>query len=174
MSEMSQSIDVAPGDTVEITIEVNGTPITSRVSPRTLLSDWLRQDQRLTGTHVGCEHGVCGACTIHIDGSPARACLTFAVQVDGAKITTIEGMESDGHLHPVQQAFTECHALQCGFCTPGFIMAIAGFLDENENVDSMTDTEVREGIAGNVCRCTGYVNIVAAAKRAAELKKEGQ
>lgn len=174
MTEMPKSVDVAPGETVEITVEVNGTPITSRVSPRTLLSDWLRQDQRLTGTHVGCEHGVCGACTIHIDGRPARSCLTLAVQTDGAKITTIEGMENDGKLHPVQQAFTECHALQCGFCTPGFIMAIAGFLDENENVDSMADSEVREGIAGNVCRCTGYVNIVAAVKRAAKLKKEGR
>ena len=174
MSEMPQSVDVAPGDTIEITIEVNGTPVTSQVAPRTLLSDWLRHDQQLTGTHVGCEHGVCGACTIHIDGRPARSCLTFAVQADGAKITTIEGMETGGRLHPVQQAFTECHALQCGFCTPGFIMSVAGFLDENDDVESMTDSELREGIAGNVCRCTGYMNIVAAAKRAAELQKEGQ
>jgi carbon-monoxide dehydrogenase small subunit len=166
---MPHSIDVAPGDTTEITLEVNGNSITSQVSPRTLLSDWLRHDQRLTGTHVGCEHGVCGACTIHIDGKPARSCLTLAVQADGCAITTIEGMEQDGKLHPVQQAFTECHALQCGFCTPGFIMAIAGFLDETD-VESMSDAELREGIAGNVCRCTGYMNIVAATKRAAELR----
>ena len=171
---MHESIDISPGDTVEISVEVNGATVTSQVSPRTLLSDWLRHDQHLTGTHVGCEHGVCGACTIHVDGRPARSCLTLAVQVDGAVITTIEGMETDDGLHPVQQAFTECHALQCGFCTPGFIMSVAGFLEENQNVTEMSDRELREGIAGNVCRCTGYMNIVAATKRAAQLQQGGE
>lgn len=174
MCESHESMDIAPGETVEITVEINGASVTSQVEPRMLLSDWLRYEQKLTGTHVGCEHGVCGACTIHIDGRPARSCLTLAVQVEGSRLTTIEGMEEDGTLHPVQQAFTECHALQCGFCTPGFIMSIAGFIDENDNVDHMTDEELREGVAGNVCRCTGYMNIVAATKRAAQLQQERQ
>lgn len=169
---MHEPIDVQPGETVEITVEINGRSVTGHVEPRVLLSDWLRHELRMTGTHVGCEHGVCGACTVHLDGRPARSCLMLAVQADGARITTIEGMESQGRLHPVQQAFTECHALQCGFCTPGFIMSVAGFLDENPDADRMSDAELREGIAGNVCRCTGYMNIVQAARRAATLQGE--
>ena len=153
----------------EVRLTVNGVPHTVRVPARRLLSDCLRHDLRLTGTHVGCEHGVCGACTVLVDGKPMRSCLLFAVTVDGASITTVEGCRtSDGGLGPVQQAFWDCHGLQCGFCTPGFITTITAFLQENP---APTEEEAREAIGGNLCRCTGYQNIVASVLRAAELMR---
>lgn len=156
-----------------ITLSVNGETVAREVSTRMLLSDFLRHDLKLTGTHVGCEHGVCGCCTVLIDGRSARSCLTLAVQADGAAIRTIESVASDdGALHPVQQAFKECHALQCGFCTPGFVMSIVGHFEENGALD-LSEDGVREMLSGNLCRCTGYQNIVAAVRRAAELMDRG-
>ncbi|WP_431283574.1 (2Fe-2S)-binding protein [Humitalea sp. 24SJ18S-53] len=152
----------------EITVTVNGTPHTHSVPMRLLLSDFLRQTLRLTGTHVGCGHGVCGACTILLDGQTARACLLLAVQADGAAITTVEGLGTATALHPVQQAFHEEHALQCGFCTPGFLAAAIELLRETPDP---TDAEIREALHGNICRCTGYVNIVKAVRRAAALMR---
>jgi carbon-monoxide dehydrogenase small subunit len=158
----------------EVTISVNGTRRTARVPARRLLSDFLRHDLGLTGTHVGCEHGVCGACTVLVDGDPMRSCLMFAVGAQRHEITTVEGLAGlDGgdpeRLGPVQQAFKECHALQCGFCTPGFLTTITAGLRENPHP---TREEAREMVAGNLCRCTGYQNIVAAVQRAAELTEE--
>ena len=141
--------------------------------PRRLLSDWLRHDLGLTATHVGCEHGVCGCCTVLLDGRPVRSCLVLAVQADGHELTTLEALaptDADP-LHPVQQAFKECHALQCGFCTPGFVMATVGFLAEHPQP---TDEEIAEAIAGNLCRCTGYANIRKAVRRAAELSAQAR
>lgn len=156
--------------TVELT--VNGVPRAASVPARRLLSDFLRHDLGLTGTHVGCEHGVCGACTVLVDGAPMRSCLLFAVSVNGASVTTVEGCGwANGELGPVQQAFLECHGLQCGFCTPGFVTTIAAYLEENPEP---TEDEARHAIAGNLCRCTGYQNIVASVLRAAELKRESQ
>ena len=156
--------------TVLVAFTVNGVPHELDLPPRRLLSDALRHDLRLTGTHVGCEHGVCGACTVLLDGAPVRSCLLFAVSLDGAAITTIEGLRSaDGGMGPVQQAFHECHALQCGFCTPGFITTVDAFLRENADP---TPEQAREAISGNLCRCTGYQNIVAAVLRGAELLSE--
>jgi carbon-monoxide dehydrogenase small subunit len=149
-----------------VRVRVNGTEYERAVEPRLLLSDFLRHELGLKGTHVGCEHGVCGCCTIRLDGAAVRSCLLLAVQTDGSEITTIEGLAGDGALHPVQEAFRECHGLQCGFCTPGFVMAIEAFLEENPRAD-LTDAEIREGISGNLCRCTGYQNIVEAVKHAA-------
>ncbi len=150
----------------EIDVTVNGLPRRATVPARRLLSDFLRHDLRLTGTHVGCEHGVCGACTILLDGEPARSCLTFAVSVDGREITTIEGLAAaDGTLHPVQRAFQEQHGLQCGFCTPGFVMSACGFLADQPDPD---EDEIREGMAGNLCRCTGYAGILKAVRQAAD------
>ncbi len=152
----------------EVSLVVNGLPRAAHVPARRLLSDFLRHDIGLTGTHVGCEHGVCGACTVLVDGRPMRSCLIFAVGVDGAEITTIEGCtRPDGELGAVQQAFWECHGLQCGFCTPGYITTITAYLDEHPDP---TQDEAREAIAGNLCRCTGYQNIVAAVLRAAEIR----
>jgi aerobic carbon-monoxide dehydrogenase small subunit len=152
----------------EVRLTVNGVPRSARVPARRLLSDFLRHDLGLTGTHVGCEHGVCGACTVMVDGRAARACLQFAVSLDGAEVTTVEGcLRPDGGLGPVQQAFQECHGLQCGFCTPGFVTTITAFLEESAEP---TESEAREAIAGNLCRCTGYQNIVAAVRRAAEIR----
>lgn len=152
-----------------VAVTVNGVATELVVPGRRLLSDALRHDARLTGTHVGCEHGVCGACTVLVDGAPMRSCLMFAVSAEGAEITTIEGCTgADGELGPVQQAFRDCHALQCGFCTPGFITTITAFL---ETCDDPTEAQAREAIGGNLCRCTGYQNIVAAVLRAAELKR---
>lgn len=139
------------------------------VEPRRLLSDVIRDDLGLTGTHVGCEQGSCGACTILVDGRAVRACLIFAVQVDGASITTIEGVARDGELSPIQQAFHESHALQCGFCTPGFVLSVCAFLAENP---SPTEGEIREGLAGNLCRCTGYQNIVRAVQQASTVMND--
>jgi carbon-monoxide dehydrogenase small subunit len=154
----------------EVNLVVNGVPRHVRVPARRLLSDCLRHDLRLTGTHVGCEHGVCGACTVLLDGLPARSCLMLAVTADGSEVTTVEGLtEPDGRLSPVQQAFADCHGLQCGFCTPGFLTTIAAGLRANPDP---SEDEARELIGGNLCRCTGYQNIVAAVLRAAELNRE--
>ncbi len=148
-----------------ITVTVNGTPYTREVEPRLLLSDFIRHELKLTGTHVGCEHGLCGACTILFDGEPARSCIMFAVMADGHDIKTVESLGTPDHLHPVQEAFMEKHALQCGFCTPGFLIDIVHYLGNNPNP---TDEEIREAIDGNFCRCTGYHNIVEAVKLAAK------
>jgi aerobic carbon-monoxide dehydrogenase small subunit len=149
---------------VEITVEVNGTPQTHDVEPRTLLVHFIRDVVGLTGTNVGCDTSSCGACTLHLDGEAVKSCTILAVQADGSSITTIEGLAKDGELHPMQQAFMECHALQCGFCTPGMVMASVGLLRENANP---SEHEVREGLEGNLCRCTGYHNIVKAVLAAA-------
>ncbi|NDL55607.1 (2Fe-2S)-binding protein [Phytoactinopolyspora mesophila] len=149
-------------------MHVNGLPRSAAVPARRLLSDFLRHDLGLTGTHVGCEHGVCGACTVLVDGRPIRSCLQFAVMHDGAEITTVEGCNRpDGALGPVQEAFRDCHGLQCGFCTPGFVTTITAYLEENP---APTQEEAREAIAGNLCRCTGYQNIVASVLRASEIR----
>jgi carbon-monoxide dehydrogenase small subunit len=154
----------------DISLTINGVPTELAVPGRRLLSDAIRHDARLTGTHVGCEHGVCGACTVLVDGVPMRSCLMFAVSADGSEITTIEGCTTaDGELGHVQQAFRDCHALQCGFCTPGFVTTITAFLD---TCDDPTEAQAREAIGGNLCRCTGYQNIVEAVLRAAELKQQ--
>jgi carbon-monoxide dehydrogenase small subunit len=151
----------------EFTLTVNGVVHELAVPARRLLSDALRHDLGLTGTHVGCEHGVCGACTVLVDGRPMRSCLMFAVSAQDSEITTVEGLaEPDGSLGPVQRAFAESHGLQCGFCTPGFLTTITAGLRENP---TPTHEEAREMIAGNLCRCTGYQNIVKAVERAAEL-----
>jgi aerobic carbon-monoxide dehydrogenase small subunit len=154
----------------DVRLVVNGVPRDVRLPARRLLSDALRHDLGLTGTHVGCEHGVCGACTVLVDGRPHRACLMFAVSAVDCEITTVEGLtEPDGSLGPVQQAFLECHGLQCGFCTPGFLTTITAGLAEHP---APTEDEAREMIAGNLCRCTGYVNIVRSVLRAAEIAAE--
>ena len=151
----------------DVRLNVNGTTYEVRVPARRLLSDALRHDLGLTGTHVGCEHGVCGACTILVDGAPMRSCLMFAVSAVDRDLTTVEGLtHEDGSLSPVQQAFSECHGLQCGFCTPGFLTTITAGLRDNP---TPTHEEARDMIAGNLCRCTGYQNIVKAVERAAEL-----
>src|SRR5213078_2921624 len=147
-----------------ITVHVNGVPRTATVDVRTTLVDFLRGHLELTGTHVGCEHGVCGACTILLDGEPVRSCLMFAVQAAGAEITTVEALGTPDRLHPVQEAFREHHGLQCGFCTPGFLMTLTCFLRE---CPDPSEAQIREAISGNLCRCTGYQNIVAAAAAAA-------
>src|ERR671928_1040785 len=154
----------------EITLIVNEQEYTRTVEPRLLLSDFLRHELGLTGTHVGCEHGVCGACTILLDGVPVRSCLLLAATIDGQAVTTVEGLAGpDGTPHPVQQAFKECHGLQCGFCTPGFLTTIAAYLERHPEP---SEDDAREAIAGNLCRCTGYQNIVASVLRAAELRRE--
>lgn len=154
-----------------VRLTVNGQVYERDVSTRKTLADFLRQDLHLTGTHVGCEHGVCGACTVLLNGNPVRACLMLAVQVHGAEVETIEGLAAaDGTLHPLQQAFQQCHALQCGFCTPGFLLTLKATLHENPQP---TSEQVREAIAGNLCRCTGYQYIVEAAlSAAAQLRGE--
>jgi len=153
-------------DETAVHITVNGRARTATVEPRLTLADFLRDACRLTGTHLGCEHGVCGACTVLVDGAAVRSCLMFAVQADGAEVTTIEGIgSSDGELSPVQQAFRDCHGLQCGFCTPGFVVSVTAFLRDNP---SPTDTEIRQALSGNLCRCTGYQGIVKAVRQAAD------
>ena len=154
---------------IPVTLTVNGETVTREVSPRMLLSDFIRHELRLTGTHVGCEHGVCGCCTVTIDGRAGRSCLAFAVQADGAEIRTIEGVAApDGTLHPIQQAMMECHGLQCGYCTPGFVMSMLSYLEETPEPD-LSDRAIREVLSGNLCRCTGYRNIVTAFRRSVEL-----
>ena len=153
-----------------ISMMVNGRRYEREVEPRLLLSDFLRHELDLTGTHVGCEHGVCGACTILFDGEPVRSCIMFAVQADGHAITTVEGLSpAAGELHPLQEAFWECHGLQCGFCTPGFLMTLVPFLEENPDPGEL---EIRQAISGNLCRCTGYQHIVDAVKLAAERRRQ--
>jgi len=149
----------------DLRLRVNGVTYESSVEPRLTLVDFLRGELGLGGVHVGCEHGVCGACTVLIDGRAARSCIMLAVQADGAEITTVEGLSTDGSLHPIQQAFLEAHGLQCGFCTPGFIMSICELLEENK---SPSDGEIKETLGGNLCRCTGYENIINAVHLAAE------
>jgi carbon-monoxide dehydrogenase small subunit len=149
---------------VDINLTVNGTPRAATIEARLTLADFLREECRLTGTHLGCEHGVCGACTVLIDGAAVRSCLVFAVQADGAEVTTVEGLAADGELTPVQEAFRDCHGLQCGFCTPGFVVSVTAFLRDNP---SPTDQQIREGLSGNICRCTGYQGIIKAVHQAA-------
>jgi aerobic carbon-monoxide dehydrogenase small subunit len=166
------TVTEARAQTLPVAITINGVRYEREVEPRLLLSDFIRHEARLTGTHVGCEHGVCGCCTVLIDGRSARSCLALAVQCDGATVSTVESLEADGGaLHPVQEAFRRCHALQCGFCTPGFLMVVSGFLADNPRTD-FSDDEIREAISGNLCRCTGYTNIVDAVRLAAELLHE--
>jgi carbon-monoxide dehydrogenase small subunit len=163
-SYMPSSMDQP--DQHEIEVLVNGAHHRLPVESRLLLSDHLRHDLGLTGTHVGCEHGVCGACTVLVDGVAVRSCLLFGVQVDGREVTTVEGLAGDdGELHPLQQAFRDTHALQCGFCTPGFLLTLVPFLTENPDP---SEHQIRAAISGNLCRCTGYQNIVAAVRLAAE------
>jgi carbon-monoxide dehydrogenase small subunit len=148
-----------------VAMTVNGQPQQAQVEPRKTLADFLREDCGLTGTHLGCEHGVCGACTVLLDGEAVRSCLVFAVQAANAEVTTVEGLTpSDTELSPVQEAFREAHGLQCGFCTPGFIVSVTAMLRDNPNP---TDDEIREGLSGNLCRCTGYQGIVNAVRMAA-------
>ncbi|NNK47352.1 MAG: (2Fe-2S)-binding protein [Gemmatimonadetes bacterium] len=164
------------GETLTIRLTVNGKAYDRPVEPRLLLSDFLRHDLHLTGTHVGCEHGVCGACTVLLDGEAVRSCLVFAVQADGAEISTVEGLATpsdgsgiphpeDADLHPIQAAFRESHGLQCGFCTPGILMTLVPFLEENPDPD---EEQIREALSGHLCRCTGYQNIVTAVRLAAD------
>ena len=157
---------------IPVRFEVNGKQVAIEVEPRLTLADCLRHHLRLTGTHVGCEHGVCGACTVLVDGDAVRACLMLAVQADGAKVVTIEGLSHDGHLTPLQAAFRRHHALQCGFCTPGMITTAHALLSQEPNCDA---ARVREVLSGNLCRCTGYVAIVEAvlAARVAYQKNDG-
>jgi carbon-monoxide dehydrogenase small subunit len=150
---------------VAVAVTVNGQRRQALIEPRKTLADFLREDCALTGTHLACEHGVCGACTVLLDGDAVRACLLFAVQAEGAEVTTIEGLTpTDGGLSPVQDAFREAHGLQCGFCTPGFVVSVTAFLRDNPKP---SDEEIREGLSGNLCRCTGYQGIVNAVRLAA-------
>jgi len=149
---------------VDVTLDVNGRSYEVRVEPRRTLADTIRDNCGLTGTHLGCEHGVCGACTILAEGQPVRSCLMFAVQCEGMELRTVEGLADGDRLHPIQQAFWENHGLQCGFCTPGFLMLAVGYLEENPDPD---DDELRAVLSSNLCRCTGYQNILAAVRQAA-------
>jgi carbon-monoxide dehydrogenase small subunit len=149
----------------DIQVTINGKSYSRQVEPRLLLSDFLRHDLGLTGTHVGCEQGVCGACTVLVDGQPMRSCLMFAVQADGHELQTVESLGTPDNLHPVQEAFHEAHALQCGFCTPGFLMTLVPYLEQNPDA---TEDEIRLALSGNLCRCTGYQHIVDAALLAAK------
>ena len=155
---------------VSITVTVNGAAETAEVEPRLLLADFLRENLDLTGTHVGCEHGICGACTVLMNGDSVRSCLTFAVQADGAKVETVESLGNIDALGPLQEAFRENHALQCGFCTPGMLMTATDML---RKYPLETDDDIRDGLSGNICRCTGYQNIVAAVRSAAD-KRDGK
>jgi carbon-monoxide dehydrogenase small subunit len=152
-------------DRHEVAVSVNGKQYRQVVEPRLLLSDFLRHELGLTGTHVGCEHGVCGACTVLFDGQPVRSCLMFAVQANSHEIMTVEGLGTRERLHPLQEAFWEAHGLQCGFCTPGILMTVLPFLESNPNPD---EVEIRQAISGNLCRCTGYQFIVDAVRLASE------
>jgi carbon-monoxide dehydrogenase small subunit len=156
--------------TVPIKVIVNGTEHSSDIEPRLLLVHFLRETLRLTGTHIGCDTSHCGACTVVMDGRAVKSCTVFAVQADGRSITTVEGLEQDGKLHPLQDGFFQEHGLQCGYCTPGMLMTGVAFLKENSNP---SDDEIRHAISGNLCRCTGYVNIVKAYQHAAQKMREG-
>ncbi len=156
---------------MRISVEINGRAYEGDVEPRTLLSDFIRHGAGLTGTKVGCEQGVCGACTVQLDGEAVRSCLMLAVQANGRSLSTVEGLSAeDGALHPLQRAFHEAHALQCGFCTPGFLMSTEAFIREHPDADAH---ELRDGLAGNLCRCTGYVGIIEAVEHAAREMREG-
>jgi len=162
----------AGGSVIDVSFTVNGTDQAVTVEARRTLSDVIREDVGLTGTHLGCEHGVCGACTVLVDGEPARSCLMLAGQADGADITTIEGLaRADGSLHPIQQAMMDAHGFQCAFCSPGFLMSAVALLEENPDP---TTAEIREELSGNLCRCTGYQSIVAGVERAVEIMKTEQ
>jgi carbon-monoxide dehydrogenase small subunit len=162
----------AGGSVIDVSLRVNGEQHEVSVEARRTLSDVIRDDIGLTGTHLGCEHGVCGACTVLVDGEPARSCLMLAAQADGAELTTIEGLAGpDGTLHPIQQAMMDAHGFQCAFCSPGFLMSAVALLDENPNP---TNDEIREELSGNLCRCTGYQSIVAGVERAVELMGRGE
>ncbi|HTX07413.1 MAG TPA: (2Fe-2S)-binding protein [Solirubrobacteraceae bacterium] len=160
-----------PVEPIEVTLSVNGRDVTANVEPRLLLVDFLRHNLGLTGTHVGCEHGVCGACTIRFDGELARSCLMLAAQAAGHELETVESLSDDGTLHPIQQAFNEAHALQCGFCTPAMLLTTQQLL---RDVPDANDREIREYLSGNVCRCTGYMGIVAAVKLARERQRSAR
>ena len=148
-----------------VSMTVNGTPVSASIDPRTLLVQFIRENLKLTGTHVGCDTAQCGACTIHMNGKAVKACSMLAIQAEGAKITTIEGLSgADGKMHPMQEAFRTCHGLQCGFCTPGMVMSAIDMLN---NTPKPTEKQIREGLEGNICRCTGYHNIVRAIQTAA-------
>jgi carbon-monoxide dehydrogenase small subunit len=147
-----------------VSMTVNGKAVTATIDPRTLLVQFLRENLRLTGTHVGCDTSQCGCCTVHLDGQAVKSCTVLAAQADGSSITTIEGLASGDALHPVQQAFSACHGLQCGYCTPGMIMSTAALLAEHPDP---TDAQIEHALEGNLCRCTGYVNIVASVRQAA-------
>jgi aerobic carbon-monoxide dehydrogenase small subunit len=157
-------------DKISIVLDVNGREYNVSVEPRRTLVDVLRDDCHLTGTHIGCEHGVCGACTILVDDKPIRSCLMFGVQAEGRKIRTVEGLADGDTLHPLQKAFWENHGLQCGFCTPGFLMLAAGALQE---IPDMSDEEIKEVLSSNLCRCTGYQNIIKAVRLAAVAMRSG-
>ncbi|WP_284459583.1 (2Fe-2S)-binding protein [Cupriavidus campinensis] len=156
---------------IAIRLTVNGKPVDAQVEPHTLLVQFLRETLRLTGTHVGCDTAQCGACTVHLDGRAVKSCNMLALQADGAKVTTIEGLAPDGQLHPMQEAFRECHGLQCGFCTPGMVMAATALLRERPNADAQA---IREQLEGNMCRCTGYQNIVRAMQQGQSSMRSGQ
>jgi carbon-monoxide dehydrogenase small subunit len=158
-----------PAHDLDVELSVNGEARRARVEARRSLAELLRDDLGLTGTHLGCEHGVCGSCTVLLDGEPVRACLTLAVQATSRTVTTVEGLADDGRLHPVQQGCLECHSFQCGFCTPGVLMTAAALLEEVPDPDEAT---IREALSGNLCRCTGYESIVEGVLRAAELRRE--
>jgi carbon-monoxide dehydrogenase small subunit len=149
---------------LRIAVTINGKRVLGAVEPRLLLSDFIRQDAGLTGTHVGCEHGVCGACTVLLDGEAVRSCLLFAVQADGHDVQTVEGLAPGETLHPLQAAFRDAHALQCGFCTPGILLTLIPFLRDNPDP---SEAEIREALSGNLCRCTGYANMIDAVRRVA-------
>jgi carbon-monoxide dehydrogenase small subunit len=156
---------------VSVELSVNGRARRATVEPRVTLADFLREQCGLTGTHLGCEHGVCGACTVLVDGAAVRSCLMFAVQAAGAEVTTIEGIAPlDGELSPVQAAFRDCHGLQCGFCTPGFVVSVTAFLRDHPDP---TDDEIRDALSGNLCRCTGYQGILSAVRQAADAARRG-
>ncbi len=159
-----------PAYELDVELAVNGEARRARVEARRSLAELLRDDLGLTGTHLGCEHGVCGSCTVLLDGEPVRSCLTLAVQATGRSVTTVEGLADGDRLHPVQQGCLECHSFQCGFCTPGVLMTAAALLDEVPDPDEAT---IREALSGNLCRCTGYESIVEGVLRAAELGREG-
>ena len=170
MSQTTESSAPVPARS-EIALSVNGELRCATVEPRKTLADFLREDLRLTGTHLGCEHGVCGACTVLLDGRAVRACLLFAIQAQGAEVTTVEGLAHGEHLHPIQEAFWEQHALQCGFCTPGFLMTVAELLADQPDP---TDPQIIDALSGNLCRCTGYVSIVAAVRLAADRLRDDE